>query len=67
MESSMKENSNIMYKKVWIRKQKQDQVNEFFLAVMLSVFVKSQGHDESIMEGVEEQYDIVAKLVHTLL
>lgn len=64
MESYMKDNSNIIYKKVNRRKHKQEyQVNEGISAIMLSRFVKSQGHDESIMEGVKDQDDPTIDLV----
>jgi hypothetical protein len=53
MESSMKENNNIRYKKVPIRKQKQEEkVNEELLEIILTRFTELQNHDES--RGKEE-------------
>jgi len=48
METSMKDNHNIKYQKVWRRKKKEEyQVNENSFPVMLSCFVKAKCYDES--------------------
>ena len=49
MKSSMKENIDIIYKKVWRRKQEQEeQVNEELPKIIVIGFVDVQYHDESI-------------------
>ena len=48
MKSTMKENTDIMCKKVWRRKQKQEeQVNEELQEIILTGFAKVEDHDES--------------------
>jgi hypothetical protein len=49
MDPSMKDNTNIRYKKVWRRKKKQEeQVNEDILEIVLTGFVEVWNHNESI-------------------
>ena len=63
MKSSIRENIDIRYKKVWRRKQKQEEyVNEELSKFIVSEFVKSQDHDESTgtKEDVKVQNDLKA-------